>query len=145
VTRSRRMCSLTPLSNPACAAWAKRPRRAASGPQDGFMTMDALAGLFLLASLATLLVVALNLRHRAARELASQRDALHAAQHALQTLQTSRQLPHDGVIVIPSGHRLGERQWYQVAATKNGRSVSLFGLAPAGLVPLTTRPAGDPP
>jgi hypothetical protein len=109
------------------------------------MTMDALAGLFLLASLATLLVVAVNLRYRAASSLASQRDALHAAQHALQTLQTSRQLPQRDLIVIPTGHRLGEYEWYQITSTTNGRSVSLLGLAPAGLVPATTQPAGDAP
>ncbi|HWP40750.1 MAG TPA: hypothetical protein VNL70_07480 [Tepidisphaeraceae bacterium] len=109
------------------------------------MTMDVLAGLFLLASLATVIVVTLNPRHRVLSSLTSQRDALHAAEQALHMLQTTRQLPQTDLIIIPTGHRLGDYEWCQITASRNGRRVSLVGLAPAGLVPASTRSAGAAP
>jgi Tfp pilus assembly protein PilX len=94
-----------------------------------FMTMDALAGLFLLAALATALVVAAHAQQRAAHNLADQRRALAAAQSAIQNLSVNAPIDDKQASVSRTGLRVGEKEWVEVTGICNGRRVSLTFLA----------------
>ncbi len=59
--------------------------------RNGMMSMDVLAGLFLLGAMAMLLAVAANMRHRAAKYFADQSASLSAARDVLSNLQSGRQ------------------------------------------------------
>jgi hypothetical protein len=91
------------------------------------MTMDALAGLFLLAALATALVVASRAQQRAAASLTAQRRALAATQRAIEQLQAARRIG-DGVHVVNTNARVGSLEWAQVEAEVDGRRVDLMAL-----------------
>ena len=98
------------------------------------MTLDALAGLFLLGVMATLLAVASHARVRGADSLAQQRTALSAAQQALAALRDGDDLVKSNDVTVVSiqrtGRMLGGQEWVQVTATCQRRSATLVGLAP---------------
>ena len=99
------------------------------------MTTDALAGLILLATLATLLAVAVAMRHKSAQHLSDQRRANNAAQEALANLQAGRDAKvadeFAQVSVDRSGKTVGRREWVEVKVVREGRHASIVGLAPA--------------
>jgi hypothetical protein len=105
-----------------------------------FMMADAIAGLTLLATLATLLAVAVTLRAKTATHLVDQRQANNLAQEALANLQSTgdAKMPDDSaeVSVDRTGKRIGDREWVEVKVIHNGRHASIAGLAPA------TQPGG---
>jgi hypothetical protein len=100
-----------------------------------FMTLDAMAGLFLLASLATALAVAGNMRAKTALRLSDQRKANAAAQEALANLQSggAAKVADESAkaSVRYTGPRLGKSEWVEVTVEREGRHASLTGLAPA--------------
>jgi hypothetical protein len=98
--------------------------------RNAFMTMDALAGLFLLAALATALAVAAHSRQRAAENLATQRSALAATQRVIAQLQTG-QPEQDRVSIVHTGRRLGSGEWVEVSVEVDGRRVPLLAVTPA--------------
>ncbi len=104
-----------------------------------FMTFDAIAGLFLLAALATALAVGLNLRDKTTVRLISQRKANTVAQQALARLQAGGEASiadaPGSVSVQYLGTRVGSHEWVEITAISDGRRGSIVGLAPA------TRPA----
>jgi hypothetical protein len=95
------------------------------------MTLDALAGLFLLAALATALVVASRAQQRAAANLSAQRRALAATQRAIDQLQAA-QPAGDGVHIANTGTRVGSLEWVEVGVDIDGHRVQLTALVPAG-------------
>src|SRR5262245_44727153 len=107
-----------------------------------FMTFDALAGIFLLAALATALAVAGNMRAKTAMQLANQRKANAAAQEALSNLQAGSEAKLSDVTAKVtlrySGKRVGNLEWVEVTVVREGRYASIMGLAP------TTQPGGTP-
>jgi hypothetical protein len=96
-----------------------------------FMTMDALAGLFLLAALATALAVAAHSRQRAAENLATQRSALAATQRVIAQLQIGQQPAEGRVSIVHTGTRLGSGEWVEVSVDVDGRRVPLLAVTPA--------------
>ena len=100
----------------------------------GMMTLDVLAGIFLLAALATLLAVAINERSRSAGSLFRQRTALSAAQQALAALQqNTAPTGADADVVVSvrrTGRVVGSQEWVEVTAVCDRRSATLVGLAP---------------
>jgi hypothetical protein len=111
----------------------------------GFLTLDVLAGIFLLMALAITLAVSANLRQRSAQRLAEQRQALAVAQEVLVNLRSSGQSSTSDtaaqVSVERTGRRLADLEWVQVTVIREGRRASLLGLARAP----ATRPAGGSP
>ena len=108
----------------------------------GLMTFDALAGLFLLAAIATALAVSANLRQKSAVQLTHQRQANAAAQEALGNLQTTGkpQISDSSIEVSVeyTGQRVGKSEWVEVSTACEGRHASIVGLAP------TTQPGVSP-
>jgi type II secretory pathway pseudopilin PulG len=100
----------------------------------GFMMADAIAGLVLLGTLATLLAVAAGMRQKSAQRLSVQRHAQVLAQEALANLQAtgtpkvSDDLAH--VSVERTGKFVADREWVEVTVTSDGRRSSIVGLAP---------------
>ena len=105
-----------------------------------FMMADAIAGLTLLATLATLLAVAVTMRQKSATHLVDQRQANNLAQEALANLQTTGNANvSDGSVEISvdrTAKRVGDREWVEVNVVHHGRHASIVGLAPA------TQPGG---
>jgi hypothetical protein len=112
------------------------PRRRSRARSQGYLLMDALAGLLLLLALTTLLATAVNLRQRNARHLAEQRKALLAAQEVLVNARTTGQPTCTDtfaqVSIARTGQQVGELEWVEVSVEREGRHASLVGLAPAG-------------
>jgi len=109
---------------------AKQSRR-------GFLLMDMVIGLLLLATMTTVLAVGVRSRQKGGAHLLDTRAALRSAEAALYELQSGAAAPsaRRGVNVrvveqksdtAPAGHR-----WVRVEATCNGRGASLIGLVPA--------------
>ena len=104
------------------------------------MMTDAIAGLFLLGTLATLLAVSAGMRHRTAQSFSDQRRAEAIAQEALASLSVNGEakvgdeMAH--VSVARTGKFIGGREWVDVKVAVNGRRAAIVGLAPA------TQPAG---
>lgn len=111
-----------------------RPQPAPSRRR-AFMTADALAGVFLLAALTTLLATCVNARQQKSRQFAEQRRALSAAQEVLVNLQTRGQPtcsdPAAKIEIVRSGTRLADCEWVEVSVTRESRRATLSGLAPA--------------
>lgn len=101
----------------------------------GMIILDVMAGLFLLAVMATLLAVTINTSSRSAARLRDQREAHQIAQQVLMRLQTRSDLPAESeqtrIEVVRSGHRVGSMEWIDVAVIHHGRRAELTGLAPA--------------
>jgi hypothetical protein len=94
----------------------------------GFLTIDAVAGLILLTTLAVVLATAIGQRVRAANRLADSRTASRLAEAALFDLQQNRPPPAGvGVRHLLPGREDDVLQWVQVTATVNGRTVALTG------------------
>ena len=101
----------------------------------GFMMADAIAGLFLLAALGTLLAVAIGMQSRSANRLLDQRRANNSAIESLANLQSSGEAKASDqsatVAVERSAKFVAGKEWVEVRVTLNGRHASIVGLAPA--------------
>lgn len=111
--------------------------------RSGFLLADVLLGLILLATLATVLALSLNMRSRSAIRLAHQRAALQTAQQVLAALGSDGQAPAVDpgmtVQISRSGTRSGDFEWVEVTVVHEGRRAALVGLARP-----TTQPGGGP-
>jgi len=100
----------------------------------GFMMTDAIGGLLLLATLATLLAIAIGVQSRSSARLLEQRRANAAAQEALANLQAGGEakVADDAasVEVQRSGKFVGRSEWVEVKVARAGRHASIVGLAP---------------
>ena len=118
---------------------SSQARRASEAPR-GFMLMDLLIGMLLMAALTTVLMVSLHGRTRTAREMAGQRAAMQQAIAVLGALQSGNApratQSSEDMKVTRDTARVGSMQWVQVTVRQDGRAASLWGLAPA------TAPAG---
>ncbi|MBC8109278.1 MAG: type II secretion system protein [Anaerolineae bacterium] len=103
----------------------------------GFLLIDMVIGLLLLAVMTTVLAVGVRSRQKGSAHLTDTRAALRSAEAALYELQAGAPAPTSrkdvAVRIIdqqsdtaPAGHR-----WVRVEATCNGRSASLYGLIPS--------------
>ena len=105
-------------------------------PRRAFMTLDVLAGIFLLAALITLLAGAAKMRHSSARQFAAQRDALNVAQATLERLQTREPIVADGnTSIVATKQYVAGREWVEVTVIRDGRRASIIGLVPRGEEP----------
>ena len=101
------------------------------------MVADAIAGLAILAVLATVFTVAVRRERVASDRLADSRAAVWAAEQALAKLQAGEKLQDDAnVRVEPLG---GDRApegftWARVRCTFNDRPATLIGLVPRDAV-----------
>jgi len=106
------------------------------------MMADAIAGLVLLGTLATLLAVAAGMRHKSSQRLSVQRHAQVIAQEALANLQATGEAKTSDdaatVDVQRTGKITGNREWVEVKVIADGRHASIVGLAP------TTQPGVSP-
>jgi len=111
--------------------------KAARWNRDGFVLLDLMTGLFLMAVLAAVLFVGVQTRAKAAARLAESRAAVRSAEAALGELQSGEKnpLPRAGVAVrvidepsapAPSGYR-----WVRVEATCARKTAELCGVVPA--------------
>jgi hypothetical protein len=109
--------------------------RRARKSKRAFFTTDALVGLIVVAALASALAVTAGQQRRSITRLANSRAAIHLADRAMVSLQTSRTLPEtsadEGIAVapLPDDAPPGQ-QWVCVTATVRGRSFELVGLVP---------------
>jgi len=103
------------------------------------MAVDVLAGIFLLAAMATALVVAAHVQASSAQAFSDQRKANAIAQEALLNLQTSGKATSSEqaatVSVQHTGERAGDGEWVEVRVVWQNRHASIVGLAPAGGAP----------
>ena len=113
------------------------PSRAHVSPR-GFVIIDVVIGLMILAAVAAALIVALNRHQHASSRLAETRGLTWAAEQAMAELQSGRKPQGDGIQVEssstdaapPAGYA-----WVRVRAERNGRSATLVGLVPAAVAP----------
>jgi hypothetical protein len=95
--------------------------------------------MFLLAGMATALLVAANLRQRSAQQFGDQRMTNAIAQEALINLQTTgKATTRDEsakISVDRSGKRLGDAEWVEVRIVRGGRHASITGLVRNGGAP----------
>ncbi len=109
----------------------------------GFMLMDALGGIILVASLATILAVAINRQSRAEQKLADIRAAARMAEEVATDLQTQpapaveKAARVDVSVTIHaldtaaiSGHA-----WAEITVTRRDSSARLLALVPAKSLP----------
>jgi type II secretory pathway pseudopilin PulG len=103
----------------------------------GLMVADAVAGLALLAVLATAIVIAVRSQHMASERLSDSRGATWAAELALAEMQAGKPAGEnvrvealDADAPPPDGFT-----WVHVRTERNGRSADLIGLMPKTSVP----------
>jgi type II secretory pathway pseudopilin PulG len=131
--------------------FARRPHRVRGR---GLITVDAVTGLVIIAVLAGALVLALNRRQMAGDRLSDARGAAWAAESALVQMQAGgRPVAPDGSEVVVEALGGGDEAaprgyvWVRVRGLRNGRSATLTGLVPQGVVPqaATAPPAATAP
>ena len=111
----------------------------------GFMVMDAVGGLILVAILATVLAVALNRQNRAQQKLADSRAAVRVAERVLAELQASAKpaMEEDQtrIAVVPAEGAPDVRGlvWVEVRVACWGQHASLVGLVPRASLPAEGR------
>jgi type II secretory pathway pseudopilin PulG len=123
-----------------------RPAHRSPKRSHGFLLVDVITALVLLAALGTAMVVAQSARSHAARKLADTRTAIRLAERSLSELQSGRSIPTD----MPDAHvevrrltgdpGIPGQKWVQVRITLNGQSAVLSGLVPTQAAPTEVRP-----
>jgi type II secretory pathway pseudopilin PulG len=103
------------------------------------MIADAVAGIALLAVLATSIVIAVRSQQRGAERLSDSRGATWVAERALAEMQAGRAVSMAASDVrvepldaesVPQGFA-----WVRVRGERNGRSAEVIGLVPKATVP----------
>jgi hypothetical protein len=112
----------------------KRRHAIAKNHPAGWVFLDVLSGLLIVALLAATLGAAAAARERALHHLADTRAAMRAAESALISLQSGDTRPAEGVAIrrLPDVSPNPLSEWVQVRATVNGREAQLVGLVPKG-------------
>jgi type II secretory pathway pseudopilin PulG len=101
----------------------------------GFMALEAMIALIIIAALVLVLGLAVTMQDRVAQRLEERRSAAHLAEAAMIQLQTGRPA------TVPAGATLrverigGSQQWMKVAVTYHGKTVELDGFASGTEVP----------
>lgn len=109
----------------------KRPGHSTSS---AFILIDVLAGLFLLAALASALAVAAHVRQLAAVKFGDQRQAIEIARESLADLQshhpipTQSQYPGVKISVAPTTQSTDHLSWSKVTVEFNGQRATLEGI-----------------
>jgi hypothetical protein len=95
-----------------------------------------LAGIFLIAAMATALIVAAHVQAKSESAFADQRKANAIVQEALLNLQTMGKAttaePEAKVSVFNTGTRVDDREWVEVRVEFKTRHASIVGLANSG-------------
>jgi hypothetical protein len=103
-------------------------------PRKGWVFIETVAAMLLLAFLATVLAVGINRQQTALMHLRNSRAALHLAEATLS--DRSFPAPPDGRIarhpLTASSRPSSGLVWIKVTATVDGRSAELVGLSPTG-------------
>ena len=102
----------------------------------GFMAMDAIAAIMIVAALATALAIGMNRQESAMRRLHDQRSAANVAERVLTRLQSggaSQNYEGSKVEVVPmkSPQAPSGYAWVEVRVKTNSSTASLVGLVPA--------------
>ena len=111
----------------------------------GFLVLDALLGLALIATASLVLLGTIKHERAAELRLTDSRSAVHLAEHALMNLQHGQPVPAlspDTQLTIRSatgGSAPAGYVWVKVEAAVHGQHRQLFGVIPAGSLPT----AGD--
>jgi hypothetical protein len=100
----------------------------------GWVFLDVLSGLVIVAILAGTLGAAVASRERALHHLADTRAAQRLAEATLISLQSGEAAPTDGIAVrdLADGSPSPQSKWVEVTATVNGRRAQIVGLVPRG-------------
>ncbi len=100
----------------------------------GWVFLDVLSGLVIVAILAGTLGAAVAARERALHHLADIRAAQRLAESALICLQSGEVAPAEGVAVrdLADAPANPQNKWVEVTATVNGRQAQIVGLVPKG-------------
>jgi hypothetical protein len=124
------------MSRPTLVARNDRPRRG-RGSRSGLVVADAVAGLAVLAVLATTIVIAVRSQRMASERLSDSRGATWAAERALVAMQSGRPAAGEDVRVdsVPAESAPEGFAWVRVHAERRGRSAELIGLVPTSSVP----------
>jgi len=111
----------------------------------GFMLMDVIGGLILVATLATVLAIAMNRQNRAQQKLADSRAAVRIAERVLADLQTSGKTAADDDDTRITIHRAEGAAdarglaWAEVRVAFRDQQASLVGLVPRQSLPAEGR------
>ena len=100
----------------------------------GWVFLDVLSGLVIVAILAGTLGAAVASRERALHHLADVRAAQRLAESALISLQSGQTAPAEGISIrdLPDASPNLQSKWVQVTATVNGRQAQIIGLVAKG-------------
>ena len=112
----------------------------------GFVVVDAVAGLALLAVLAMAIVIAVRSQGMASQRLSDSRGATWAAEQAIAEMQAGR--PAGGnvrVEAVDADKTPDGFAWVRVRAERRGRSADLIGLVPKASVPAAAAAATTAP
>jgi hypothetical protein len=113
----------------------RSPRRTNRDRQPGFIMIDVLAGLFLLAALASAMAVAMHVRQLAAQKFGDQRQAIEIARETIADLQSHHPIPTESqypgvkISVAPTTQSSDHLSWRKVTVELNGRQATLEGIA----------------
>jgi hypothetical protein len=113
-----------------------RPQGTGPARNRAFLTADVLVGIFLLAAMATALIVAAHVQAKSASSFADQRKANAIAQEVMLNLQTTGAATTSDqaakVSVDRTGKRVGDQEWVEVRVQFNTRHASIVGLSRSG-------------
>ena len=101
-----------------------------------FLTADVLAGIFLLAAMATALIVAAHVQAKSENSFADQRKANAIAQEVLLNLQTTgKPTTAEAAAKVTVEHTkkvIGDGEWIEVRVEYQNRHASIVGLVKNG-------------
>ncbi len=101
--------------------------------RNGWVFIDAVTAMILLAIAATLLVVAVNRQRRGLDRLDQTRSAFRVAESAMSALQSGRSPSPDfpvHVTLLSTASPSPDMHWIDLTAQVDGRSAHLIGLVP---------------
>ena len=115
-------------------------------PRRGFLELDLIAGIAILAALTLALAAVLGRQHRATEKLADTRAAAQVAEAALADLRAGKPPQtaggdDDTSVEVRSEGSAGQDKWVRVSVTVRGGRASVVGLVPAD----AALPAGGAP
>lgn len=100
----------------------------------GWVFLDVVMALAIIAILAAILGAAAAARQRALHHLADSRAADRLAEAALISLQTGQAAPAGSIVIrdLSTASPVPAQSWIEVHATVNNRQADIIGLVPKG-------------
>jgi type II secretory pathway pseudopilin PulG len=108
-------------------------------PRHGWVFLDVLMGMIIVAILGAILGAAASMNDRAQHHLQDTQAAMRKAESALLTMQSHQKPPvgNSGLSFknLPDPTNIPGMTWIEVRATVNTRSAGLIGLVPQNTIP----------